>query len=150
MFFCQIQEDLDHQLRRKYNKLCQSLHQGSQNPQNSSWNHYSYPFKKNIFPDSETISFLHASPKLNRSPSSLPRFRRQQSCHIEFSFSNNQTEEPNLDSLKNKEEKITLALGNSTYTKNDDLYSVFKENVPWQSTTFPLIIDALKDRKSVV
>lgn len=55
-----------------------------------------------------------------------------------------------MDSLKNKEEKITLALGNSTYTKSDDLYSVFKENVPWQSTTFPLIIDALKEEHKVI
>ncbi|KAL8505290.1 hypothetical protein ACS0TY_016503 [Phlomoides rotata] len=148
-------EDLD-QLRRKYNKLCQNVHQGSPNPHNSSWNHYSYPYKKNIFSDSETISFLH--PKTNQSPSSLPRFRRQQSCHIEFSFNpnNKPAEEPNLDSLKDKEEKITLALGNS-YTDSQksafdhvDLYRAFKENVPWQSATFPLMIEALKGNDKMI
>ncbi|KAK4396715.1 protein SMAX1-LIKE 4 [Sesamum angolense] len=95
----------------------------------------------------------------------LPKFRRQQSCHIEFSFSNGsskyQSVEPNLDSLKSiddKEVKITLALGNSAYSDelisersalDADLCGIFQENVPWQSETIPLIVDALTGSKVI-
>ncbi|GJU89884.1 SMAX1-LIKE 4-like protein [Tanacetum coccineum] len=56
---------------------------------------------------------------------SYPRFRRQQSCHIDLSFSNTNAsdkvaQEPNLDCLKSrsqddrrKSQEITLVLGNS-------------------------------------
>ncbi|KAK4432665.1 protein SMAX1-LIKE 4 [Sesamum alatum] len=157
------------ELRRKYNKFCQSLHQRSQNPHNSSsvvsglGRNYDYtssypcrPIKNNIIADSETISF-----KPNQSFISLPRFRRQETCHIEFSFSNGnsklQTVEPNLDSLKSmegKDVKITLALGNSMYADaqihdkiglDKDLFGIFQDNVPWQSETIPLILEALMD-----
>ncbi|KAL2250917.1 protein SMAX1-LIKE 4 [Sesamum indicum] len=173
----QVKDDLV-QLRRKYNKLCQSLHQGSHNPNNSSsvisnqchiGRNYNYtssfpywPNKSSIFADAETISFAnHTAVKSNQTPSSLPKFRRQQSCHIEFSFSNGsskyQSVGPNLDSLKSiddKEVKITLALGNSAYSDelisersalDADLCGIFQENVPWQSETIPLIVDALMD-----
>lgn len=170
-------DDLD-QLRRKYNKLCQSLHQGTQNPHSSSAvissnqghlgrNYYhtsSYPSwsnKNSILADSETISFAFPAAKPNQGASTLPRFRRQQSCHIEFSFSNgsskNRSEEPNLDSLKmmeDKEVKITLALGNSTYIdamKHEKilLHDLLEENVPWQMETIPSIIEALMDSEGI-
>ncbi|GER26947.1 double Clp-N motif-containing P-loop nucleosidetriphosphate hydrolases superfamily protein [Striga asiatica] len=168
------------QLRRKYNKLCQNLHKGSHNPTNSAITNqsylatdYSHPLSysnwtnKNssiIISDSETISFTaYPSVKTNNShtPSTLPRFRRQQSCHIDFSFGNgsskHQTVELNLDSLKgnddDREVKITLALGNSTYgndcspkIKSDDnldLVKLFQENVPWQSKSIPSVVEAL-------
>ncbi|KAI3447338.1 hypothetical protein Pfo_004003 [Paulownia fortunei] len=168
------------QLRRKYNKQCQSLHHGRQNPHYSSsvisnqcylGRNYCYtssypcwPNKNNILADSETISFAPAV-KPNQSASSLPRFRRQQSCHIEFSFSNgsskDQSVEPNLDSLKSmegKEVKITLALGNPMYTDartrektavDTDLCDIFQENVPWQSETIPLFLEALMDSEAI-
>ncbi|KAH6754825.1 hypothetical protein C2S53_020029 [Perilla frutescens var. hirtella] len=156
-------DDLD-QLRRKYNKICQSLHQGSQNPHSSSHlgrNYYStssYPSwlnKNSILLDSETISFACPTVKPNQGASTLPRFRRQQSCHIEFSFSNgaskNRSEEPNLDPLKmieDNEVRITLALGNSMYTDEVKrqkivLCDLLKANVPWQLEAIPPIIDAL-------
>ncbi|KAL3644151.1 hypothetical protein CASFOL_012083 [Castilleja foliolosa] len=173
-----VKDDLI-QLRRKYNKLCQSLHKGSHNPNNpisviSNQSYlgrdYSYPSscsnwpseKSNIFADSETISFANNYPpvKANRTASSLPRFRRQQSCHIDFSFSNAASKyhsvKPNLDSLKgpdDKDVKITLALGNLSYndltvtseddTNKENLVKLFQENIPWQSETIALILEAL-------
>ncbi|KAK6139797.1 hypothetical protein DH2020_026473 [Rehmannia glutinosa] len=162
------------QLRRKYNKMCQSLHKGSHNNPNNPnsvisnqcylGRDYNWPNKNSIYADSETISFAYpAVIKTNQTASSLPRFRRQQSCHIDFSFSNGsskyQSVEPNLDSLKgidDKELKITLALGNLSYTDTPtsekmaidaDLFNVFQENVPWQCDTIPLILEALADSK---
>lgn len=155
------------QLRSKYNKLCKNLHQGSQILHGSSNqghlgrnNHYytssSYPSwanKSTLFADSETISFAYPSAKPNNQvASTLPRFRRQQSCHIEFSFSNGGSKEPNLDLLKtteDKEVKITLALGNSYIdeVKHDKtvLSELLKENLSWQMEAIPSIIEALKD-----
>lgn len=142
------------QLRIKYNNLCKNLHQGRNHYYSSS----SYPpwaNKGTIFADSETISFAYPSPKPtnNHVASTLPRFRRQQSCHIEFSFSSNGgPKEPNLDSLKmmeDKEVKITLALGNSYIDEvkhgENVLYELLKENVPWQMEAVPSIIEALKN-----
>ncbi|PIN03962.1 Chaperone HSP104 [Handroanthus impetiginosus] len=156
-------------LRRKYNRLCQSLHQGSHNPNNTSsvisnqcylGKHYNYtssywysPNESSIFADSDTISFA-ANP--NQTASSLPRFQRQQSCHIDFSFSNEsskyQSMVPTSDSLKalhDKEEEITLELGNSSYaSEKHALADIFQENVPWQSETIPLILEALTNSKA--
>ncbi|XP_051131641.1 protein SMAX1-LIKE 4 [Andrographis paniculata] len=144
------------QLRRKYNSLCQRIH-NSKNSSNESYGskNYGYPCSypsnwpgKNstIFPDSETISFAAV-----QTPSSLPRFRRQQSCHIEFSFSNGSSKchsmEPNLDSLKSiddKEVKITLALGNSKCAY-DELCEILKDNIPWQYESIPAIVRAVTD-----
>ncbi|CAA0821432.1 Double Clp-N motif-containing P-loop nucleoside triphosphate hydrolases superfamily protein [Striga hermonthica] len=177
-----VKDDLV-QLRRKYNKLCQNLHKGSHNPINSTITNqsylatdYSYPLSysnwtnknSSINSDSETISFTaYPSVKANNShtPSTLPRFRRQQSCHIDFSFGNgspkHQAVELNLDSLKgnddDREVKITLALGNSTYgsncspkiksaNDNVDLVKLFQENLPWQSKNIPSVVEALLSR----
>ncbi|KAA8535828.1 hypothetical protein F0562_030852 [Nyssa sinensis] len=172
------------ELRRKWNRLCQSHHQGrhTQNQLNSSLfnnqsligkTYSSYPWWPNqsgIFPDSRSISFADSTLKPNHNNSSLPRFRRQQSCHIEFSFSNGKHEhqptEPNLDSLKNtegKEVKITLALGNSLFSdtgklaekkserafQHGELCMLLKENVPWQSEIIPSIVEALMESKSI-
>ncbi|KAK6131664.1 hypothetical protein DH2020_034571 [Rehmannia glutinosa] len=126
---------------------------------------YNWANKNSIYADSETISFAYPAviKTTNQTASSLPRFRRQQSCHIDFSFSNGsskyQSVEPNLDSLKgidDKELKITLALGNLSYTDTPtsekmaidaDLFNVFQENVPWQCDTIPSILEALADSK---
>ncbi|PSR85212.1 Protein SMAX1-LIKE like [Actinidia chinensis var. chinensis] len=161
------------ELRRKWNRLCQSQHQGRHihnhtssflfNNQNIYGKSHTFPSsspclatRNTLFPDTNPISFAHSTPK----SSSLPRFRRQQSCHIEFSFSSNgnhkhQSLEPNLDSLKNTEEKevkITLSLGNSNSQffdtgklgeRKSEISKNLQENVPWQLETIPLIVEAL-------
>ncbi|KAJ0031583.1 hypothetical protein Pint_13980 [Pistacia integerrima] len=172
------QKDEIGELRKKWNKLCQSLHQGSHFPgatfsrSHSFGKSYSYastyPWWSSqtaIFPESNSISFAEsaATLKANNTFHSVPRFRRQQSCTIEFNFGNDTHEikggEPSLDSLKSsgdKEVKITLALGNSlfsekdrtsTETKRGDLCKVLQEMVPWQSG-IPSIVEALVDYKS--
>lgn len=160
--------------------MCKSLHQGSNNSSsvisnpcflgrnyNYTSSYPSWPNTNSIYDDSETISFAYPSLKPNQTASSLPRFRRQQSCHIDFSFSNetskNQTlEPPSLDSLKgvdDKEVKITLALGNSTYASaptsekfalDSGLVNIIQENVPWQFETIPLILEAINQDKFVL
>ncbi|KAK7317544.1 hypothetical protein RJT34_01875 [Clitoria ternatea] len=101
------------QLKRKWNRLCHCLHQSKQ-PQNQwNWNNNSYN-------SSSSISFAN-----NASTSNLvPRFRRQQSCIIEFNFSNKrEATEPVLDSLesmKGKEVKTTLAFGNGGSSETDE------------------------------
>lgn len=89
--------------------------------------------------------------------STLPRFRRQQSCHIEFSFSDGGSKQPNLDSLKmmeDKEVKITLALGNSYIdeVKHEKtvLSDLLKENLPWQLESIPSIVEALMSHDKFV
>ncbi|KAF7806684.1 protein SMAX1-LIKE 4-like [Senna tora] len=180
------------QLRRKWNRLCHYLHQGknSQNqwnnilfsnnssngkiyPCNSSYP--SWPKQGSVFPDSSSISFVDSTTTKPTHTSSnlVPRIRCQQSCTIEFNFSNGTqkrqqttTEEPSLDSLKGlegKEEKITLALGNSQFGGSEQgeeksitdtaqlrshVCKILQENVPWHSETIPSIVEALIDSKS--
>ena len=176
------------QLKRKWNRLCQSLHQSKQ-PQNH-WsnslcgNHSSnakiYPYnssypwwpnQSSVLPDSNSISFTEpAVAKPAHSSNLVPRFRRQQSCTIEFDFSEvTQRKQATdttttLDSLKGmegKEVKITLALGNSTFggsgqtvenitdrtLRRAHICKLLQENVPWQSETVPSIAEALVDSK---
>lgn len=119
--------------------------------------------KSALFGDSETISFAY--PPVRAGASTLPRFRRQQSCHIEFSFSNAPPKHgaggPNLDSLKRMEDaevKITLALGSSCVDEAKReralLRDLLRENLPWQVEAIPLIVEALvssdEDSKFVV
>ncbi|XP_057980212.1 protein SMAX1-LIKE 4-like [Malania oleifera] len=175
------------ELRRKWNRLCRSLHHGRPNQnhlsatllnQNLVGKSYSYassyPWwstQNSMFPESNSKSSAESALKPNHSPSLQPRFRRQQSCHIEFSFSSgprthkHESVEPRLDSLKNtegKEVKITLALGNSLFSGSErlleqkrekslqpgDMYELLKENVPWQSEIIPSIVETLIDNKS--
>ncbi|KAJ6758922.1 CHAPERONE PROTEIN CLPD CHLOROPLASTIC [Salix koriyanagi] len=175
-----IQKDEIVELGRKWNRLCHSLHhQGRQSNLNSTLSSNqsllgknfsfasSYPWwpsQNSFFPDSNSISFGDSALKPNYTSSCVPKFRRQQSCHIEFNFVNdtqkNEPGEPNLDSLKNtvgKEVKITLALGNSLISdigklekgRSDHLCKLLKENVPWQSEIIPSIVDALVESKPI-
>lgn len=119
------------ELRRKWNRLCQSLHYGRTNQNqnnhfNSSSSVYnsigkahsyvsSYPWWPNqqssVFPSesNSTISFIDSPLKQpHHNSNNFPRFRRQQSCFFEFSFGNETNKpdtevimEPRLDSLKN-------------------------------------------------
>ncbi|XP_057806430.1 protein SMAX1-LIKE 4-like [Salvia miltiorrhiza] len=146
-------EDLD-ELRRKYNKQCQHVHLVGRNECYTSTNP-SWLNKGSVLGDTETISFSY--PAVKAGASTLPRFRRQQSCHIEFSFSK---QEPNLDSLKmmeDKEVKITLALGSSyidevkhEHEKRTALHHLLRENLPWQLEAVPAIVDALMSRDKFV
>ncbi|KAK7329131.1 hypothetical protein VNO77_23277 [Canavalia gladiata] len=185
------QKDELTQLKRKWNRICHCLHQSKQAQNNWSNNLYgnqssngkiypynsSYPWWPNqgsVFTDSSSISFADSISVAKPAYSSniVPRFRRQQSCTIEFNFSDVTQRKPSsgtttmtLDSLKgmegnNKEVKITLALGNSTFggsgqtveniTTTTDrtlrrahICKLLQENVPWQSQTLPSIAEAL-------
>ncbi|KAI4344475.1 hypothetical protein L6164_011697 [Bauhinia variegata] len=170
------------QLRRKWNRLCHCLHQSKNSQNNCSSNlngnkncpySSSYQWWTNqggIFPDSSSISFTADSAmKPTYSSNLVSRFRRQQSCNIEFNFSREtekqQAPEPSLDFLKRtegKEVKITLALGNSSFgdsgqtvenitdrtLRQAHICKLLQENVPWQSETVPSITEALVDSKS--
>ncbi|KAK3031952.1 hypothetical protein RJ639_037113 [Escallonia herrerae] len=184
-----VQKDGLADLKIKWNRLCHNLHQGrhtlnqnmsssllnKQNLREKSYTSYvsTYPWwpnKGRVFPDTNSISFADSSLKPDNGASSLPRFRRQQSCHIEFSFSDgnhrHQLEEPDLDSLKSregKEVKITLALGTSLFsdygkvaelkaenpTQQGDIRNVLQDNVPWQSEVIPSVVQCLVDAKAV-
>ncbi|KAJ8543068.1 hypothetical protein K7X08_005591 [Anisodus acutangulus] len=160
------------ELKRKWSRLCKNLHHNQRQISsvvcneynNSSEKNYSFnslypwwPNKKSIITDCKSISF--GDPpilKPNQGASTMPRFRRQQSCHIEFSFSNeNSKTEPNLDSLKireGKEVKITLALGNShlydiANVDDQEMLKMLQENLPWQMENMHTIVDALMDFK---
>ncbi|KAK7265208.1 hypothetical protein RJT34_32824 [Clitoria ternatea] len=141
------------QLKIKWNRLCHCLHQSKQ-PQNQ-WNR-----NNNSYNSSSSISFAN-----NASTSNLvPRFRRQQSCTIEFNFSNKREATElvldSLESMEGKEVKTTLALGNggSGETVGDHITDrtlqrahickLLQENMPWQSESVPSIAEALVDFKS--
>lgn len=176
------------QLKRKWNRLCHCLHQSKQSENhwsnslhgNQSSNGKIYPYNSSypwwpnqgsVFTDSSSISFADSPAKPAYSSNIVPRFRRQQSCTIEFNFSDVTQRKPStaLDSLKgmegnNNEVKITLALGNSTFggsgqtveniittdraLRQAHICKLLQENVPWQSETVPSIAEALVDSKS--
>ncbi|XWS73300.1 hypothetical protein CRYUN_Cryun02cG0116600 [Craigia yunnanensis] len=173
------QKDEMLELTRKWNRLCRSLHQGRHNKnhlRSTLYNNQSlagkgypyassnpwWPCQGSSFRDSTSISFTDSGLKLNHSPNSVPKFRRQNSCTIEFNFGNcthkHQSGESNLDSLKNsedKEVKITLALGNSLFSNSgkpargtSELCELLQANLPWQSEIIPSIAEALTDSKS--
>nr|DAD45868.1 TPA_asm: hypothetical protein HUJ06_004098 [Nelumbo nucifera] len=172
------------ELRRKWNRLCQSIHHprpdqthlGSSFLNNLRGKSYNYASsyswwstgsqynQNSVFADPNSISFTETPSKPNHKPNFLSQFGTQQSCSIEFGSVNgmqkNQPPEPNLDFLRNtdnKDVKITLALGNSLFsdsiTNQDqkregtidsrDLCKLLKENVPWQSEIIPSIAEAL-------
>ncbi|KAK8471098.1 hypothetical protein PHAVU_003G140726 [Phaseolus vulgaris] len=95
------------QLKRKWNRLCHCLHQSKQihNPCNLN----------NSYNSASSISFANNATHCS-TLKLVPRFRRQQSCIIEFNFGEKrEATEPVLDSQEGKEGKevkTTLALGN--------------------------------------
>ncbi|RVW16111.1 Protein SMAX1-like 4 [Vitis vinifera] len=91
-----------------------------------------WPNQNSIFPDLNSISFTNSALKPNHASSLVPRFRRQQSCHIEFSFDSGK-----LPELKG-EKTIRLR----------DICKLLEENVPWQSEAISPIAEALIDSKS--
>lgn len=170
------------ELKGKWSRLCKNLHQGKPNQRqisslvcnesSNSGKNYSfnslYPWWSNqnsILADCKSISFSDPpNEKPHQGASTESRFRRQQSCHIEFSFSNGSSKnqpssiEPNLDSLKNgegKEVKITLALGNSQLSDivrnvdEENMLKMLQENLPWQMENMHTILDALTDFNTI-
>lgn len=162
-------------MRKKWTRLCQSLHQGNHSTFSRSHSFgkscsyaSTYPWSSNqgnFFPESNSITFAESAVTLKSNGNhSVPRFRRQQSCTIDFNFGNDAYQikdgEPSFDSLKSSEDneaKITLALGScvfsekdktNTETKRGHLCKVLQEVVPWQSGTIPSIVEALVDYKS--
>lgn len=133
-------QDESGELRRKWNRICQSLHQSRNSVFCKQGKSLLYSSMYPGWANDQNGTSICDSPvvKSNLGASSVPRFRRQQSCHIEFSFSNgNSKNEPNLDSLRfdgeDKEVKITLALGNSPIPiPEKDLRDELHENLPWQ------------------
>lgn len=175
-FFCRFkfQDELSG-LRKKWNRFCQALHhkKASMNTQSYGWRAEQ---SSSVLPDSAaTISFVDTSdPKqISRASSSVAKFRRQNSCTIEFSFGSNQqqglkknlTDEMSLDGFKisndgGVETKITLALGHSpfpsdvensdeeeieTETTMSDLSEKLHENIPWQSEVLPSVVEAMEE-----
>ncbi|XP_038889593.1 protein SMAX1-LIKE 4-like [Benincasa hispida] len=162
------------ELKRKWNKLCSSLHRdGAVQTQSLMGKSFSYSPSYPWWPKSN-ISFTdHHHHHQTSKPlhNFVPRFRRQQSCTtIEFDFGNTKTEEEqsrelSLNSLKNmvgKEVKITLALGNSLFCDSSaesmemeserkiergEILKVLEENVPWQSELIPCIAEAVISMK---
>lgn len=153
-------DDLE-ELKRKWNRFCPNQHQGK-----PLFNHRSLSseksctyFTSNDKLDLNAITFANSNPKPAQSTSSYPRFRRQQSCHIDNGNNENQVSETNLVSLKNAEEKdvkITLALGNSLISKSGNLVEkknevlgVLKDNVPWQGENVSIILEALVEESKL-
>ncbi|KAK8683112.1 hypothetical protein V6N13_039179 [Hibiscus sabdariffa] len=152
------QKDEMLELRRKWNRLCHSLHQVRHNQNHLSAKdcHYAssyplWPCRNNIDSTSKDVADSHL--KLSHS---VPKFRRQNLCTIEFDFGNGA---PNLDSLKTGEDeemKITLALGNSLFSNSqravketNELCKLLQDNVPWQSRIIRLIAEDLKHSESL-
>ncbi|XP_027329411.1 protein SMAX1-LIKE 4-like [Abrus precatorius] len=146
-------DELTH-LKIKWNRLCHSLHQSKQ-PQNQ-WN---WNTSNN---SSSSISFANNA-TYNSTSNLVPRFRRQQSCAIEFNFSDKwEATEPILGSLvsmEGKEVKTTLALGNGgsgetvgnitdRTLQRAHICKLLQENVPWQFETVPSVAEALINSKS--
>lgn len=173
------------QLKRKWSKLCQSLHRSKQNgdlfsmgkncyssfsssptPHQYWWPSYNY---NRAFSETKPISFASNNASLlkpidyQNQINSVPKFRRQQSCHIEFNFSTYSKKNEDQDE-KDKEAKITLALGSSLFSDPDGLNptqqlqtkcdnnsngriseELLKEIVPWQSKNVPGILEVLRE-----
>ncbi|KAI3974501.1 hypothetical protein MKX01_017994 [Papaver californicum] len=128
------------ELRRKWNRLCHSLHHPRSNqlhPNSPSlFNNRasSFPWwtnaagsnmnQNNTSRESNSINFTEPTSKPNQISNSVAQFGTRQPCSIDFAFSTNGTtkqnaSEPRLDSLRsmeNKDLKITLALGNSLFS----------------------------------
>ncbi|CAN8326523.1 unnamed protein product [Cochlearia groenlandica] len=121
------QKDELNGLRKKWNRFCQALHHKKHGtaPQSHGWR--AEQTSSVLHDPIDTISFVD-SKQSSRASSSVAKFRRQNSCTIEFSFGSNNEEslkknladELSLDGFKisndeGVEPKITLALGPSPF-----------------------------------
>ena len=148
-------------LRKKWNRFCQALHhmKPGMTTQRFGWRAEE---SSSAFVDSSGVK------QNSRASSSVAKFRRQNSCTIEFSFgTNNQeglkknlTDELSLDGFKisndeGVEAKITLALGHSPFPSDDEeepersttmrgLSEKLQENIPWQRGVLPSVVEAME------
>ncbi|CAH8322494.1 unnamed protein product [Eruca vesicaria subsp. sativa] len=148
-------------LRKKWNRFCQGLHHKKQS--------------SSVLQDSTATVSLVDSFALKQNScvsSSVAKFRRQNSCTIEFSFGSNHQEglkknEPSLDGFKinndeSVETKITLALGHSPLPSDVEssdeeeeeskkeitmrqLSEKLHENIPWQRQVLPSVVEAMEE-----
>lgn len=154
MYVSNFQDELT-QLRRKWKRLCHAVHQrkhsqdhlySNNHSSNANMNPFGWPNQGSSTSNSMTPDSIRPSYNSNNL---VPRFRRQQSCTIEFNFSNNETQRLDSlikDSTEGKEVKISLALGNSSFgdsgqtvenitERRAHICKLLQENVPWQSQT---------------
>ena len=149
-------------LRKKWNRFCLALHhmKPGMTTQSFGWRAEQ---SSSAFVDSSGVK------QNSRASSSVAKFRRQNSCTIEFSFgTNNQeslkknlTDELSLDGFKisndeGVEAKITLALGHSPFPSDDEeepersttmrgLSEKLQENIPWQRGVLPSVVEAMEE-----
>ncbi|CAE6244905.1 unnamed protein product [Arabidopsis arenosa] len=151
-------------LRRKWNKFCENLHQERTNNQTGQLGfmgtNYSYglPYGSSNESSRSVPSIDSLGLKQNqRVTNSIAKFRRQNSCTIEFDLGGNEYEKG--ESINEAEgdkgnETITLDLGRSlfrsdsvieTKQKISDLVKDLEESLPWQTVTMRLIAESLMD-----
>lgn len=146
-------------LRRKWNKLCENLHSQTGQLSMMGKNYpYGLPFGSSN-ESSKSISLIDSlGLKPNqRATNSIAKFRRQNSCTIEFDLGGNEYEKGesiNEAENDNGNEKITLDLGRSlfrsdyvaeTRKKFSALVKALEESVPGQTVTMRLIAESLMD-----
>ncbi|ANM66763.1 Double Clp-N motif-containing P-loop nucleoside triphosphate hydrolases superfamily protein [Arabidopsis thaliana] len=150
-------------LRKKWNRFCQALHH--KKPSMTAWRAEQ---SSSVLPGSLMDSSLKQN---SRASSSVAKFRRQNSCTIEFSFGSNRqeglkkTDELSLDGFKSNNDegvktKITLALGHSPFPSDSEnseeeepekaikmskLLEKLHENIPWQKDVLPSIVEAMEE-----
>ncbi|KAL1217449.1 Protein SMAX1-LIKE 5 [Cardamine amara subsp. amara] len=146
-------------LRRKWNRFCENIH--NQTGQLSLMGkNYSYGLPYGSSNESSKsvslIDSLGLKPN-QRVTNSIAKFRRQNSCTIEFDLGGNEYEKGesiNKAEDDNGNEKITLDLGRSlfrldsvteTKKKINALVKALEESVPWQTVTMRLIAESLMD-----
>ncbi|CAL9243926.1 unnamed protein product [Arabidopsis halleri] len=151
-------------LRRKWNKFCENLHQERTNNQTGQLGfmgtNYSYGLPYGSSNESSRSVPLIDSLGLKqnqRVTNSIAKFRRQNSCTIEFDLGGNEYEKgESINEAENDKgnETITLDLGRSlflpdslteTRQKISALVKVLEESLPWQTVTMRLIAESLMD-----
>ncbi|CAH8279966.1 unnamed protein product [Arabidopsis lyrata] len=148
-------------LRRRWNKFCENLHQERTSNQTGQLGFmgtkYSYGLPYGSSNESSRSVPLIDSLGLKqnqRVTNSIAKFRRQNSCTIEFDLGGNEYEKGEKAENDKGNETITLDLGRSlfrsdslteTKKKISDLVKVLEESLPWQTVTMRLIAESLMD-----
>ncbi|KFK27269.1 hypothetical protein AALP_AA8G360100 [Arabis alpina] len=142
-------------LRRKWNRFCENLHNQT-GPLSLMGKNYSYGLPYGSSSESSRpvslIDSLGLKPN-QRVVNSIAKFRRQNSCTIEFDLGGNEYEKG--ESVNEGENtKINLDLGRSmfpsdsvieTRKKFSALVKDLEESIPWQTMTMRLIAESLMD-----
>ncbi|KAJ0266903.1 Protein SMAX1-LIKE 5 [Hirschfeldia incana] len=133
-------------LRRKWNRVCEHIHNQTR--------HSSLMGSRSV----SLIDSLGLMPNHQRATNSIAKFRRQNSCAIEFDLGGNEYEKGEsineAEADDNENVKTTLDLGSSlfrsdsvteTRKKISALVKALEESVPWQTVTMRLIAESLMD-----